>query len=56
MMWDRELVKELFSFEYRWEVYKPVTEREYGYYVLPVLYGDSFIACFELGREKKAAF
>ena len=52
MLWDRELIRELFEFEYRWEVYKPVDERRYGYYVLPVLCGDRFIARFEPGRDK----
>jgi uncharacterized protein YcaQ len=45
-------VETLFDFYYRWEVYKPVAERRYGYYVLPVLYGDRFIARFEPGRDK----
>lgn len=53
LLWDRQLVKELFDFEYRWEVYKPIGERCYGYYVLPVLYGDHFAARFEPGRDKK---
>jgi uncharacterized protein len=53
LLWDRRLVKELFDFDYRWEVYKPVVERDFGYYVLPVLYGDRFIARFEPGRDKK---
>ncbi|HWR60764.1 MAG TPA: crosslink repair DNA glycosylase YcaQ family protein, partial [Clostridia bacterium] len=39
LLWDRRLIKELFSFDYRWEVYKPQQERTYGYYVLPVIYG-----------------
>jgi uncharacterized protein YcaQ len=53
LLWDRKLVKELFDFEYRWEVYKPVAERQYGYYVLPVLYGDRFVARFEPGKDKQ---
>ncbi len=53
LLWDRRLVKTLFDLDYRWEVYKPVVEREYGYYVLPILYGDQFIARFEPGREKE---
>lgn len=53
LMWDRDLVRALFDFSYRWEVYKPVKDREYGYYILPVLYGDRFIARFEPGRDKK---
>lgn len=54
LLWDRRLAKELFDFDYSWEVYKPVTERRYGYYVLPVLYGDRFVARFEPGREKSS--
>jgi uncharacterized protein YcaQ len=46
------LIKELFDFDYRWEVYTPVANRRYGYYVLPILYGDRFIARFEPGRDK----
>ncbi|WP_256702437.1 winged helix-turn-helix domain-containing protein [Paenibacillus sp. P32E] len=53
LLWDRELIKQLFGFTYRWEVYKPVAEREYGYYVLPLLYGDRFIARFEPVMDKK---
>jgi uncharacterized protein YcaQ len=54
LLWDRRLAKELFDFEYRWEVYKPVGERRYGYYVLPILHGDRFVARFEPGRDKKS--
>lgn len=53
LLWDRRFVEELFDFTYIWEVYKPVAERRYGYYVLPILYGDRFIARFEPGRDKK---
>jgi len=53
MMWERDLIEAMFDFKYRWEVYKPVVERKYGYYVLPVLYGDRFVARFEPGRDKK---
>ncbi len=52
LLWDRRLVEALFDFHYRWEVYKPASERRYGYYVLPVLYGDRFVARFEPGRDK----
>jgi uncharacterized protein YcaQ len=53
LLWDRRLIEELFDFNYRWEVYTPVAKRRYGYYVLPVLYGDQFVARFEPGRDKK---
>ncbi|MEC9488225.1 MAG: crosslink repair DNA glycosylase YcaQ family protein [Halanaerobium sp.] len=47
LLWDRKLIKRLFGFSYVWEVYKPEEERKYGYYVLPVIYGNRFIARFE---------
>jgi len=53
LLWDRRLVYQLFGFDYIWEVYKPVEERRFGYYVLPILYGDRFIARFEPVRDRK---
>jgi len=53
LLWDRKTVKRLFDFRYMWEVYKPKEKREYGYYVLPVLYGDRFIARLDPGYDKK---
>ncbi|WP_052088266.1 winged helix-turn-helix domain-containing protein [Paenibacillus wynnii] len=54
LLWDRELIKQLFNFEYRWEVYKPAAERKFGYYVLPLLYGDRFVGRFEPVTDKKS--
>lgn len=47
LLWDRRMISEIFGFEYRWEVYVPREKRRYGYYVLPVMDGDRFIARFE---------
>lgn len=47
LMWDRKLIAALFDFSYKWEIYTPVSQRRYGYYVLPVLYGERFAGRIE---------
>lgn len=54
IMWDRKMIEKLFGFTYRWEVYTPVAKRKYGYYVLPVLYNDQFVARFEAEPVRQA--
>lgn len=44
LLWDRRAVREIFGFDYIWEVYKKPQDRRWGYYVLPVLWGDRFVA------------
>ncbi|MCL2078198.1 MAG: winged helix DNA-binding domain-containing protein [Oscillospiraceae bacterium] len=52
LLWDRDMLTKLFDFTYTWEVYIPAAKRKYGYYVLPVLYGNRFIARFEPEKSK----
>jgi uncharacterized protein YcaQ len=52
LLWPRQFIERLFGFSYVWEVYKPVDERQYGYYVLPVLYGDRFVARFDAKLDR----
>jgi uncharacterized protein YcaQ len=53
LIWDRGLIRQIFEFKYIWEVYKPKAKREFGYYVLPIIYGNRFIARFEPKFDKK---
>ncbi len=52
LLWARSAAAKLWEFDYVWEVYKPVAKRRFGYYVLPVLAGDRFVARFD-GRYRR---
>ena len=54
LVWDRELLRQLFDFDYVWEVYTPVKSRKHGYYVLPVLWGDRLVGRIEPRIDRKA--
>ncbi|HMN60176.1 MAG TPA: crosslink repair DNA glycosylase YcaQ family protein, partial [Anaerolinea sp.] len=43
----RGRAKDLFGFDYVWEVYKPEPQRKFGYYTLPVLWGERLVARFD---------
>lgn len=52
LAWDRELMRSLFDFDYVWEVYVPAARRRWGYYVLPVLWGDRLVGRIEPRIER----
>ena len=53
LIWDRDLTKKIFDFDYSWEVYKVPKDRIYGYYVYPLLYEGRFIGRMEAKLDKK---
>ena len=55
LIWDRKgLLRGLFAFDYLWEVYVPEAKRRWGYYVLPILFGDRFVGRIEPRLDRKA--
>ncbi len=54
MLWDRKLIEAVWHYQYSWEIYTPVVKRKYGYYVLPVLWGDRLIGRIEPKADRKA--
>jgi hypothetical protein len=54
LMWDRGALGPLYDFEYRWEVYTPAAKRRWGYYVLPILFGDRLVGRIEPRIDRKA--
>jgi hypothetical protein len=53
-VWDRAFLRSLLDFDYVWEVYVPAAKRRWGYYVLPVLFGDHLVGRIEPRFERRA--
>jgi uncharacterized protein YcaQ len=51
---DRVRAADLFEFEYQLEMYKPVANRRWGYYALPILYGDRLVGKLDAAADRKA--
>jgi uncharacterized protein len=47
LVWDRGLLGSLFEFEYVWELFVPPEKRRWGWYVLPILFGDRLVGRIE---------
>ena len=53
LMWDKSLILALWDFCYSWEIYTPAVRRKYGYYTLPIIYGDRFVGRIEAVPDRK---
>ena len=53
LVWDRRQLRDLWDFDYLWEVYVPEAKRKWGYYVLPILFGDRFVGRIEPRLDRK---
>ncbi|MGH2428105.1 MAG: DNA glycosylase AlkZ-like family protein [Candidatus Limnocylindria bacterium] len=52
---DRVRALELFDFEYTLEMYKPATNRRWGYYALPILHEDRLVGKVDAAADRKAS-
>jgi uncharacterized protein YcaQ len=54
LLWDTALLASVFDFEYVWEGFFKPDKRRWGYYVLPIVFGDRFVGRIEprIDRER----
>jgi hypothetical protein len=50
---NRKRLAKLFDFDYALECYKPKTKRQFGHFVLPILWGSDFVGRLEVKAERK---
>jgi hypothetical protein len=51
---DRKRTRELFDFDYQLEMYKPAARRRWGYFTLPILYGDRLVGKLDATADRAA--
>ncbi|MBR4394974.1 MAG: YcaQ family DNA glycosylase [Eubacteriaceae bacterium] len=54
MLWDRKLIEAIWDYQYTWEIYTPAEKRKFGYYVLPMVYGEKMAGRIEAAADRKA--
>ena len=54
LVFDRKRLAEIFEFDYQLEMYKPAASRRWGYWAMPVLYGDRFVGKLDATADHRA--
>jgi uncharacterized protein YcaQ len=53
LVFDRKRMAEIFEFDYQLEMYKPAARRRWGYWAMPILYGDRLVGKIDAATDQK---
>jgi uncharacterized protein YcaQ len=54
LVFDRKRMTEVFAFDYQLEMYKPAAQRRWGYWAMPILYGDRLVGKLDAAADPAA--
>ncbi len=54
LVYDRKRMAEIFEFDYQLEMYKPAAARRWGYWAMPILYGDRLVGKLDAAADRRA--
>ena len=53
LIFDRQRMTDIFEFDYNLEMYKPAAKRQWGYWAMPILYGDRLVGKVDATTDLK---
>jgi uncharacterized protein YcaQ len=54
LIFDRKRMTDLFEYDYQLEMFKPAARRRWGYWALPILYGDRLVGKLDATADRRA--
>jgi uncharacterized protein YcaQ len=52
LIFDRKRMADIFEFDYQLEMYKPVAQRRWGYWAMPILWGDRLVGKLDATADR----
>ena len=53
LIFDRQRMTDIFDFDYNLEMYKPAAQRRWGYWAMPILYGDRLVGKVDATTDRR---